>query len=70
MEPKVGVAYDPLRDELFLAVKGHGAYLNGERIHVSTCASLNDAMVVSLVIPSLAIGKTPTKQFKMHLCQP
>jgi myo-inositol-1(or 4)-monophosphatase len=32
---RVGVAYQPLLDELFCAVKGKGATLNGKRIHVS-----------------------------------
>lgn len=31
----VGVTYDPMRGELFEAVRGHGAFLNGEPIHVS-----------------------------------
>src|SRR5579875_4059896 len=30
-----GIVYDPTRDELFVAEKGKGAYLNGEKIHVS-----------------------------------
>ena len=30
-----GVIYNPYRDEMFYALKGQGAYLNGERIHVS-----------------------------------
>lgn len=32
---KYSVVYDPLRDELFYAAKGKGAYLNGKRIKVS-----------------------------------
>lgn len=31
--PVLGLVLDPLREELFLARKGQGAYLNGERIH-------------------------------------
>ncbi|KDO30761.1 hypothetical protein SPRG_04662 [Saprolegnia parasitica CBS 223.65] len=31
----VGVIYDPYRDELFSAMRGHGAYLNDVAIHVS-----------------------------------
>jgi len=30
-----GVVYSPSADELFTAVKGHGAYFNGRQIHVS-----------------------------------
>ncbi len=33
--PLVGVIYNPTRDEMFWAQKDKGAYLNGERIHVS-----------------------------------
>lgn len=33
--PYAGVIYQPYRDEMFWAVDGQGAYLNGERIHVS-----------------------------------
>lgn len=32
----VGVTYDPMRDELFHAVRGRGAYLNDEAIRVTT----------------------------------
>ncbi len=42
-----GVAYDPLRDELFVAERGRGARLNGEPIHVSDTASLSDSIVAT-----------------------
>ena len=34
-ERYLGVVYNPYLDELFYAIKGEGAFLNGERIHVS-----------------------------------
>lgn len=34
-EVVIAVVYDPLRKNLYVAEKGHSAYLNGERIHVS-----------------------------------
>lgn len=34
-EPYIGVVYNPYLDELFSAVKGGGAYLNGRQIHAS-----------------------------------
>ncbi|EFH82734.1 inositol monophosphatase family protein [Ktedonobacter racemifer] len=40
-----GVVYIPTRDELFTAICGQGAYLNGRRIHVSDNASLQKALV-------------------------
>jgi myo-inositol-1(or 4)-monophosphatase len=39
------VVYDPLRDELFTASKGGGAFLNDRRIRVSKCTRLGDALV-------------------------
>ena len=30
-----GVVYDPLRDDMFVAEKGRGAWLNGRQIKVS-----------------------------------
>jgi myo-inositol-1(or 4)-monophosphatase len=39
------VVYDPIRDELFTATKGRGAYLNDRRIRVSKCAKLGEALV-------------------------
>lgn len=41
----VGVIYDPHRDELFTAVQGRGAYMNGARIHVGEQAVIGDAIV-------------------------
>jgi myo-inositol-1(or 4)-monophosphatase len=31
----LGVVYDPMLDELFIAERGNGAWLNGKRMHVS-----------------------------------
>jgi myo-inositol-1(or 4)-monophosphatase len=42
-----GVVYDPTRDEMFSAERGSGAFLNGERIHVSNVERLNDALVAT-----------------------
>ena len=36
-----GAVYDPMREELFTAEKGKGAYLNGEAIKVSSTQQLN-----------------------------
>lgn len=41
----LGVVYDPFQDRLFEAVKGHGAFLNGEKISVSDKADLDDAYI-------------------------
>jgi len=42
-----GVIYDPTRNELFTAEKGSGAFLNGERIHVSKTAKLAECLVAT-----------------------
>jgi myo-inositol-1(or 4)-monophosphatase len=48
-----GVIYDPAKDELFIAERGKGAFLNNRRIRVAARTSLADALVVS-GLPSLA----------------
>ena len=42
-----GVVFDPTRDELFVAEQGAGAYLNGEKIHVSNTARLAESLVAT-----------------------
>ena len=42
-----GVIYDPTRNELFAAARGTGAFLNGERIEVSTTAKLSESLVAT-----------------------
>jgi myo-inositol-1(or 4)-monophosphatase len=39
------VIYDPVRNELFTASKGRGAFLNDRRIRVSTLTKFGDALV-------------------------
>lgn len=41
----VGVIYDPTSGRLFTATRGHGAFLDGVRIHVSGRPGLNEAVV-------------------------
>lgn len=42
----IGVVYNPSSDEMFSAVRGHGAFLNGERLSlVKPCTRLRDALV-------------------------
>jgi myo-inositol-1(or 4)-monophosphatase len=41
----LAVVYDPLKNELFTASKGRGAFLNDRRIRVSKCTRLQDALV-------------------------
>ena len=43
--PAIACIYDPLRDELFTAIRGEGARRNGEPIQVSDHASLDGAVL-------------------------
>ena len=42
-----GVVLDPCRNEIYTAERGGGAFLNGERMHVSTVANLRDSLVAT-----------------------
>jgi myo-inositol-1(or 4)-monophosphatase len=44
---ELGVAYDPSRDECFVAERGRGATLNGEPIRVSGTASLDESLLAT-----------------------
>lgn len=42
---EAGVIYCPMLDELFHACRGHGAWLNGERIKVSSTAGIGTSLL-------------------------
>ena len=42
-----GVIYDPMRDELFTAERGRGAWLNGKPIHVSRIETLAESLIAT-----------------------
>ncbi len=44
---RLGVAYDPNLDECFVAGRGSGARLNGERLSVSEAGTLNESLVAT-----------------------
>ena len=44
-EITAGLVYDPIRDELFYAAKGRGAYLDEKRLRVSGRESLSDSLM-------------------------
>ncbi|HUR18039.1 MAG TPA: inositol monophosphatase family protein [Acidimicrobiales bacterium] len=46
-EPAVGVVFDPFHAETYRAVRGQGAWCNGEPIHVSGAPDLATAMVAT-----------------------
>lgn len=54
----LGIVYNPFSRELFTAAAGQGAYLNGEKIHVSAAQRLEDALV--------AYGSSPYEKERAH----
>ncbi|MDE1161284.1 MAG: inositol monophosphatase family protein [Acidobacteriaceae bacterium] len=61
-EMVAGIIYDPLRDELFTAAKGEGAFLNGERIHVSSAKLLQESLIAT-GFPSHKRHRSPNVHF-------
>lgn len=51
-ELKVGVIFDPTRDEMFSAIRGQGAFLNNKPIHTSEA----DVLYESMCVASLPVG--------------
>jgi myo-inositol-1(or 4)-monophosphatase len=43
----LGAVYDPLRDEMFSAERGKGAYLNGKRLQPSSVTELRRSLLVT-----------------------
>ncbi|WP_237153824.1 inositol monophosphatase family protein [Oryzibacter oryziterrae] len=57
-----GVVYDPMRDEMFAAERGKGAYLNGERLKVRAGRDIEHAVIgASLPIPGQVKSVTPDR---------
>ncbi len=53
-----GVIYDPVKDEMFIAEKGAGAYLNDRRIRVSARTRLEESLIAT-GIPYKGHGDIP-----------
>jgi myo-inositol-1(or 4)-monophosphatase len=43
----LGVVFDPLRDELFHAIKGSGAFLNNDKVRVSDTETLENSLIAT-----------------------
>ena len=41
------VIYDPMRDEMYVAERGKGTWLNGKRVHGTTTAALSESLVAT-----------------------
>lgn len=53
-----GVIYQPMTDELFVAKKGLGAFLNGKRIHVSQTKEVLHG-IYAIGFPYIDLGEAP-----------
>jgi len=61
-----GLVYNPVTDEMFLAEKGQGAYLNNQRLRVAQRSDIREA-VVCCGMPH--IGRGDHRQFRDELAQ-
>ena len=59
-----GIVYDPIKDEMFVAEKGNGSYLNNQRIRVSKKNHINDCLFAT----GGNIEKEPNLPFRKSGC--
>jgi myo-inositol-1(or 4)-monophosphatase len=60
------VIYDPLRDEMFVAERGKGAWLNGRQIHVSKTKTLQESLSAT-GFPSQKRHENPNVHFYQQI---
>ena len=65
-EMVAGVIYDALRDEMFVAEKGKGAWLNGRRISVSKVKTLQESLTAT-GFPSQKRHQSPNVHFYQEI---
>lgn len=61
-----GMIYEPLRDEMFWAVRGGGAFLNNRRLRVSARRDLGDAVLAT----GIPFGNRPGKSEMLAVLVP
>jgi len=64
----LGVVYDPTRKELFSAIKGKGAFLNGTRIRVSKTRNLGQSLLVTGFPYDIRESKVNNLNHFAHFC--
>jgi myo-inositol-1(or 4)-monophosphatase len=64
-----GIVYNPANDDLFVAEKGKGAFLNDQRIRVAGRKLLNES-VIACGLPHIGRGDFRLSQEEMSLLQP
>jgi myo-inositol-1(or 4)-monophosphatase len=65
-EMVAGVIYDPLRNEMFSAERGKGAFLNGRAIHVSKTKTLQESLTAT-GFPSSKRHASPNVHFYQQI---
>lgn len=65
-EMVAGVVYDPLRNEMFSAERGKGAFLNGRAIHVSKTKTLQESLTAT-GFPSRKRHASPNVHFYQEI---
>ena len=65
-EMVAGVTYDPLRDEMFVAEKGKGTWLNGRQVHVSKTKALQESLTAT-GFPSQKRHSSPNIHFYQQM---
>ena len=64
-----GIVYNPVTDELFIAERGKGAFLNDQRIRVAARRKLGEALI-GCPLPHLGRGSVPQNHKELALIQP
>jgi myo-inositol-1(or 4)-monophosphatase len=64
-----GLVYNPANEDLFLAEKGKGAYLNDQRIRVAARKKLNEA-VIACGLPHIGRGDFDVAGAELNAIQP
>ena len=62
----MGAVYIPAHGELFTVVRGHGAYLNGRRLHVSKATAISQSLLVSSTYTFILI--LSIHSYLMNIC--
>ena len=70
-EPVVGAVVDPIRKEVFRASQGNGAWLGDQRISVSECQQLDEALVAASFSARVPRQSPEIERFieMLHRCQ-
>lgn len=60
---EAGIIFDPTRNEMFTALRGHGAYSNGNPLQTSTTNLLSQSLLVASFPPGVKSDSLPIQRF-------